>query len=930
MILPCLPSATVRAQVRPVYSRGAAGLGHLLQRLQTTASAMHTAAHPDDEDSALIARLARGDHARIAYLSLNRGEGGQNIIGQELFEPLGIIRTEELLQARRLDGGTQLFTRVMDYGFSKTRDEAAQKWGERLTLGDMVRAIRLYRPLVIISRFTGTPADGHGHHQLAGHLTPLAFRAAADPREFPEQLAAGLHTWQARKLYVGQGFRQSAANAPTLQVDTGTLDPLTGRTFYEIAAEGRSQHKSQEMGSLELRGAQTSGVRLLQDLTGRAETSRDAGIFDGIDTSITGIARLTGVRDNLISGELEAIQQAAARALADYNALAPQRIIPHLADGLRATRQARTKLAQQLAGRSPDQREVTDGRAQPFRTSGGKAATEKSLLQDAPQPAQQTAQPATASANVNENARADADFPLAQKESEFVEALRRAANVEVDALSDAETIVSGGRARVTVRVFVPEDAPVKIGATMLRAPVGWQTQAASAPQTPPAQTFRGRNESAARTDYFDVRAPATAKPTEPYWLDEPRAGAVFRWEASDPQNEPFAAPVITSETMLEIGGVAVTLTKPVQYRYADDIRGEIRRELTVVPALSVAFDSDLLIADSKQAQQTQRIAVRVLNNAARSVNGQVRLRLPEGWTSQPATQALTLAKRGERATLFFDVRIPANTRGEDFRIGAEAIADGTTYNRTMHTVAYPHIATHRYYTDAVMQARVFDLKVAPVRVGYIMGSGDAVPDAIKRMGLDVTMLEEQDLAIGDLTRFDTIVVGIRASEVRPDFVANNARLLDYVRQGGTLIVQYQRPDYIALNLAPYPAKMASRVTDEEAPVTILAPQHPAFNFPNRITADDWRGWVQERNLYAFTEFDPRYTPLLESHDPGEDPQRGGEVYAQLGRGHYVYTSYAWFRQLPSGVPGAYRLFANLLSLSKQSPARGGARAETRR
>ncbi|MGH9945403.1 MAG: hypothetical protein ACRD9R_23875, partial [Pyrinomonadaceae bacterium] len=249
-------------------------------------------------------------------------------------------------------------------------------------------------------------------------------------------------------------------------------------------------------------------------------------------------------------------------------------------------------------------------------------------------------------------------------------------------------------------------------------------------------------------------------------------------------------------------------------------------------------------------------------------------------------------------------------------IGARADAAGKSYALEMRTIAYPHIQTHRYYRPAESAVRVFNLRVAPVRVGYVMGSGDQVPEAIRRMGFDVAMLDENELSSGDLSRFDTIVVGIRASEVRPDFVANNGRLLDFVRGGGTLVVQYQRPDYVALNLAPWPAKMAARVTDERAQVTILQPQHPAFNFPNKITAEDWDGWVQERSLYNFTTFDPQYVPLLESRDPGEEPQRGGEVYAELGRGKFVYTSYAWFRQLPSGVPGAYRLFANLLSLPK--------------
>jgi LmbE family N-acetylglucosaminyl deacetylase len=334
--------SAVDAQVRPVYDRGAAGLTQILERLQTTASALHTAAHPDDEDSAFIARTARGDHARVAYLSLNRGEGGQNIIGTELFDGLGVIRTEELLQARRLDGGEQFFTRTFDYGFSKTRAEAAAKWNEREVLGDMVRVIRMFRPLVIYSRWQGTPADGHGQHQLAGYLSPLAFKAAGDPDEFPEQITEGLRPWQAKKFYRGTGFRPDPANPPTLQVQTGLFDPVLGRTFAEISAEGRSQHKSQEMGTIEPRGPQTSNLRLVESLVQAPTPERS--IFDGIDVTVPGLAALAGLPAGMLRAELGAIDAAARKALAEYEPLDPAAIVPALADGLRATRAARAAL----------------------------------------------------------------------------------------------------------------------------------------------------------------------------------------------------------------------------------------------------------------------------------------------------------------------------------------------------------------------------------------------------------------------------------------------------------------------------------------------------------------------------------------------------------------------------------------------------------
>ena len=865
------------AQVRPIYDMGASGLGQKLKRLQTTASAMHTAAHPDDEDSGLMARLARGDNARVSYLSLTRGEGGQNVIGSELFESLGIIRAEELLQARRLDGGDQFFTRFMEYGFSKRREEAARIWNENAVLGDMVRAIRLYRPLVIISRFSGTPADGHGQHQLAGYLTPIAYKAAADPNQFPEHFQEGLRPWQAKKLYVGQGFSPNAQNPASLTLSTGDYDPLIGRSYFEIAMEGRSQHKSQEMGSLELRGRQTSGVRLLESNVGRSETERS--VFDGIDTSISGIAKTVGLNDDFLNDELRDIQSAAAKALANFDALNPGKTIAPLTEGLREIREARREIAQR------------------------------------PNAAQNTA-------------LADADFLLAHEEREFSEALQMAAGVIVDALSDTEMIVAGDSTPVAVRVFAPESPNVKVAGANLRVPQGWTANVAPQPTPAPAQGFRPRNEAALNAYFFNVSAASNAKPTQPYWLENQRQSYTFNWsEAGANKNMPFESPLATAEVRMTIGGEEVTVIKPVEYRYAHDIRGELRRNLNVVPMVTVSFDSNLIIAKVSPRVQRQRLVASVTNNAPRAITGTLNLALPAGWTATPASKEFSLKGRGEKTAVVYDVTVPANTKADSYRILANAVVNGQTYSQTMHEVAYPHIQTHRRYSPAEVSAKVVNLNVAPVRVGYIMGTGDRVPEAIKLLGLDVTMLNETDLATGDLSRFDTIVVGIRASQVRPDFVANNVRLLDFVRNGGTLIVQYQQQEYLRENMLPFPAKMEAvvngtqrisnvRVVDENAPVKILVPNHPVFNYPNKIVASDWENWVQERNLYSLTGLDPQYTALLSTQDEGEPEVTGGLVHAKIGKGNYIYNSYSFFRQLPTGNPGAYRLFANMLSLPK--------------
>jgi len=859
--------APAGAQVRPIYDMGAAGLVQLLERLQTTASVLHTGAHPDDEDSSFLARMARGDHARAAYLSLNRGEGGQNIIGTELFDALGVIRTEELLQARRLDGGEQFFTRSFDYGFSKTRAEAAAKWDEQAVLGDMVRVIRQFRPLVIYARFSGTPQDGHGQHQMAGYLTPLAFKAAADPLQFPEQIAEGLRPWQARKLYRGAPFRPDEKNPPTTEIQTGTVDAALGRSYAEIASEGRSQHKSQEMGGIEPMGPAASGlIRLSPAAVAGAALERS--VFDGIDVTVPGVGALTGLPAGALRAELLAIDAAARQALTAYQPLQPASLVPPLAAGLTATRNARQALR---------------------------------------------------SLDASREAKADADFLLGVKERDFAEALVRAAGVVVDPLSDAETVTPGGSFIVAARTFLANPALVKISGAALRVPAGWTV---APPPPPPANANNqgppGRREQPNAETRYLVTVAGDAAVTQPYFLRDARRGDMYQWPVSGERTMPFDAPLLNAEVSAEIGGVAVVISRPVQYRMGDRVRGELRREINVVPAVTVGVDSRLLIVPTGSAPNTQRVVVRATNLTDRALKGVVRLRLPQGWTAEPADAPLSLAAEGENGAASFVVRAPAKRAPGTVEITAEAVVNGVSYTRDLQTVAYPHIQTHRIYSPAAVKVQVFDLKVATVKVGYIMGSGDQVPDALRRMGLDVTLIDAEMLSSGDLSRFDTIVVGVRASEARPDFVANNGRLRDYMERGGTLIVQYQQTDYINRGLPPYPVKVEGnpRVTDETANVKILVPRHPAFAFPNTITDNDFQGWVQERNLYSFGTFDGKYTALLEASDPGEDAQRGGEVYADVGKGRYVYTSYAWFRQLPAGVPGAYRMFANLVSLSK--------------
>jgi LmbE family N-acetylglucosaminyl deacetylase len=837
--------------VRPVYDQGALGLTQTVRRLNTSATVLMIGAHPDDEDTALLAYLARGENARTAYLSLTRGDGGQNAIGLELGESLGVIRTEELLQARRLDGAEQYFTRAYDYGFSKTLAEAKQKWDEDVVLCDVVRVIRDFRPLVVVSQFNGTPADGHGQHQYAGYISPLAVKAAADIGTCPSDGPA----WAVKKFYV----RHRGNTEPTLRINTGKYDPMLGRSYFEIAMQARSQHRSQEQGVPELKGEQISAV----DLEGG--TAKESDIFEGLDTSIKGIAATTGNPDENLAARLSRLQTIAAAAYQQYDIRSPEKIVSLLMDGYVLSDEA--------------ERSTRDPASKSF---------------------------------------------LGQKRSEFLEAIRLAAGIQIDAISDAETVVQGEEFPVNVRLFTPSPETVSVKSVSLVTRSGKTIL----PTQPPAESDPNpfRREKANYAAYFTASLNDGPDPTQPYWLESPRDGDLFKWQNAPGRTLPFQPPVLTARLAVTIDGRAVEMTVPVEYRYTDGVLGELRRDLNVVPTLTLDLDQQLLIVPTSKAVQTRRVVVSVVNNSAREQIGEVSVNVDgvsiPGWTLN--RKPFSLARKGDKASLLFDIPIPQNITAGAYTLRAQASTmskgaiDRTVYASKMNVIAYPHIRTHRFYTPSKARMQVFDLAVAPVRVGYIAGSGDRVADAIRQMGLAVNMLGENDLASSDLSRFDVIVVGIRAYQVRPDVVANNKRLLDFASNGGTLVVQYQLPSFAKQGVLPYPAQMGPRVADENAAVNMLQRDHPIFNSPNKITPDDFRGWVQERNLYNFSTFDPKYTGLLESHDAGEPANNGGLVVADIGKGKYIYCSYSMFRQLPAGVPGAYRLFANILGLSSKA------------
>jgi LmbE family N-acetylglucosaminyl deacetylase len=846
--VPTGPLRTPAASVATEY-QGAAALGLALRRLGTAKRVLMIAAHPDDENTQIISTLALGQGAEVAYLSLTRGEGGQNGIGPELQDGLGLLRTEELLAARRLDGARQYFTRAYDYGYSKNVEEALGRWPREELLADVVAVIREFRPDIIISIFSGTPADGHGQHHAAGLMAQDGFAAAADRERFTGEQSRGLPPHAAAKLY--QALWRGDADAPEW-LETGVLDPLLGRSHYQVAMASRSRHRSQDMGRPEEPGPRRNELRLIDARDGFS----DVRLFAGVDTLPSQRARTSGARNAV--APLQRYEALVARVRAGYNPLRPDRLVPDLVRALDELDRARGLL-----------------------TGSGSAAF------------------------------------LAELDEERLrvgDALTLAAGIRLDGFTDRETIVPGATFEVTLRLWNGGDRPVRLQGFEPRTGPGWAVE----PIDPPVHALAA---GALATRRFRMSAPASLQPSEPYFLREERDGDLYRWpqDARAAWGASFEPPLIGASARIEIDGARIAKDQELTFRGVDLRSGEYRRPLRAVPAVSLLMEPELTVMSAvATAQESRRITVRVVSESPNAVTGMLRISAPPGWRAEPANVPISWpAGGGERAV---DIAItPApGVRPGDFSISASFSAGDELFDRGYTLIDYPHISPRPLYRPARTAVHVVDVRLpAGLRVGYVAGAGAGTPAVLEQLGVSVRMLGTDDLATADLSGFDAIVTGIRAYEVRPDLVAHNQRLLDYVRRGGTMVVQYNKYEYLEPGIAPFPVQMArphDRITDADAPVTLLEPGHAALSWPNRITARDFDGWVQERGLYHLRSWDDRFTPLLAMADPGEEPQHGSLLVARHGDGIYVYTGLAFFRQLPAGVHGAYRLFANLISL----------------
>jgi len=790
-----------------------------LRSLREMGSVLYVAAHPDDENTQLITYLARGRHYRTAYLSLTRGDGGQNVLGPELGEELGVIRTQELLAARRIDGGRQFFSRAIDFGFSKDYRETLRFWDERQVLGDVVRVIRQFRPDVVITRFSTEPGGTHGHHTASAVLALEASKLAGDPKQFPEQLAT-LAPWQPRRI-LWNAWRPGGmlpSDTGFLQIDAGGSDFVTGESFASMAGRSRSMHKTQGFDKFAFApaGPRPELFRLL----GGEPATKD--LMDGVDTTW---ARIPGGA---------ATGPAIDQIIDHYDPQNPAASVPALLA-------LRTQLA---------------------------ALTHGPLLDE--------------------------------KRRQLDRILQDCLGLSVETTVARAEVVPGEAMSLRHTATVQSTVPVRW--------LGVRYPDSKRPAGRPLELKPGSPAVRTATQTLSAKAPLS----QPYWLRaEPGAG-VFRVDDADLIGRPENPPAFPLEQVFEVAGQTLAIPdEPVQI-VSEAGQTRARRRLEVIAPVALKFAEEV-----RQFSPGATRPVDVEITAFRpAVTGTLHLAVPAGWTVAPAARAFRLATVGARASLQFAVTAP--DRAATATLAASAEIGGVNYRNERVEIRYAHLAPLLLQPAALGKAMSLDLAVRGRNVGYVAGAGDSVAAALAEMGCTVSALADTDLTPARLQSLDTVVLGIRAFNVHPELAARLPALFAFAEGGGNLIVQYQNPNGLKdTPLAPFPLQLsADRVTDETAAMTFLAPDHPVLNVPNRITPADFAGWVQERGLYFPNKWDDHFVPILACNDPGEAPLKGGLLIAPYGKGHFVYTGLAWFRQLPAGVPGAYRLFANLVSLGK--------------
>ena len=933
MALALLATAPLLAQFAPIaVDRGGNGLGLNLRRLGVTGRVLYVTAHPDDEHNGVLVRLSRGLGIRSALLTLTRGEGGQNAIGPERDEALGVLRTEEILAVHRYDGVEQYFARAYEFGFSFDAGETLARWGREETLGDVVRVVRTFRPdLMLIMPLEGR---AHQHHLTSAELAREAFRVAADPRRFPEQIQAGLRPWQTAKLYQGGvGGGPAAGRGTPVRLGIAALDPLLGMSAQQFGALARANHRSQGSRQMAPDPGTGEGTFLLVDSEPKVEGA-EASILDGLDLTPGGLLRFAqaeGAQVAFLAPGLAAITERFGEARAAYDARSPEKAVAPLAQALLAVRKTWDEVAQ---------------------------------------------------SRLSEAAREELLSRLDDQERETSKALALAQGLTLEARVDDGRVVPGQTLGLTLSLWNQGATAVTVDEARVDVPVGWSAERKEGEirSLEPGQSLRLR---------FAVTTAPAARPTEPYWKRDPKKDR-YALDSPGAEGLPWNPPHVTASARLRAAGAALRLDAPAIFRYEAAEGGEKQHVLAVVPALSVSLTPEIVVFPTGVSRAAQEVRVQVTNHAPTEVAATVRLEAPAGWPVEPKEASVRLEREGDEGTVRFTVTSTAGLGATSAPLRAVATHAGLEYRSSVQEIAYPHIQSRQRLVAAEARLLALDVRTAPgVRVGYVMGTGDLVASAIEALGVPLTLLSADDLAFSDLGRFSTIVIGVRAYETRRDLRAQHPRLLKWVEAGGHLLVQYHRaafnsrqlpqgvpnnsseprgvargllensrqlpqgvpnnssePRGVARGLlensrqlpqgvpnensppppppavadspyAPWPASVTSRrITDETAKLEPLVPASAVFNTPNRIGESDWADWVQERAIQLLDTRDPRYLELLAGADPfpnNPGVQKGILVETRVGKGTWTYTGLVLFRQLPAGNPGAYRLLANLLS-----------------
>jgi LmbE family N-acetylglucosaminyl deacetylase len=890
--------------------RGAAAVWQSLKKLHTRASLLMVTAHPDDEDGGMLTYESRGEGAQVTLLTLNRGEGGANVMSSDYFDALGLVRTEELLAADRYYGVDQYWTRVVDYGFSKTKEECLGKWGHDRVLYDVVRVVRITRPLVITSVFVGGPTDGHGNHQVAGQMAQEAFRVAGDPNMFPDQIKAGLRPWSAVKEYARVPFFLEEGHidpkgvydyathkrAPTgvqdyihdrwepgavrtnVVIPEGQYDPVLGFNYSQVSREGLGSQKSQNGGTgVPAAGPLVSPYHRFGSVI--STTDKENSFFEGIDISLLGIASLARSGDTeFLKRGLGEINASVDEAMSRFSADHPEKVGASLARGLKAT---------------------------------------ESLLDQ------------VAASTLSDDAKYDIAHELEVKKGQFNEALARALAVSLRAtvapeqepnplfamfMGDPDTFrvaIPGQQFQVKVHVVNQGSEPVRLDRVELRSAGGenWSV-------TAEGQAAEELASNQAVDLRFKVKVPDDAGFTRPYFARPNIEQPYYNITDERALNLPLAPYPLTAWAHFTYAAGPFRVGQVVQSVKRVTGYGQVLEPLIVAPPVSVSISprAGIVPLDAKSFA----VIATIRSNVKGPAKGTVKLDLPPGWQSRPSSAEFSTVQDGEEQSLTFEV-MPINLKEESYTLTAIVEYNGRAYKEGYQVTGYPGLRPYFLYKPSMYRTSGVDVEVAKGLNGaYVMGSGDDVPAALGNLGVKVSFLSAADLATGDLSKFDVIVLGVRTYAARQDLTTYNERLLDYVKNGGVVIVQYNTPEYDH-NYGPYPYKMTGdpeEVTDEASKVEILDPANPVFTWPNKITEKDFEGWVEERGSKFMQSWDPRYEALLETHDAGQDPQKGGLLYARYGKGVYIYNAYALYRQLPEGVPGAYRILANLVSLPK--------------